>query len=159
MSISLLTILQLTRFADDNHVNVKHPQTLSRHLSASFRSSGRSKSLMSDAEHYVTMGNEVKHSNMGPGFYDTSDSWASEERQVVSMVATRPLKCLSSELLKYSQATMNDVRPWRQPSPEIRRKPLPRVAGQPSGSVTLDKDALRERHLDILAVQKLPNYR
>ena len=131
---------------------------MSRHLSASFRSSGRSKSLLHDGEHYLTMGNELKHSNLGPGSYDTLDTWASEERQTSSFVSTRPLKCLSSEYRKYAQETMDETRPWRHPPPLIHRKPLPGIL-RSTGTVESSKEFTKEREMEIFAVQSLPPYR
>jgi hypothetical protein len=40
-----------------------------------FKNSGRLRSLMDDAEHYKTMRNEEKFSNLGPGSYNVSISW------------------------------------------------------------------------------------
>lgn len=136
---------------------------MKRHLSASFNSSGRSKGLLTPY-HHLTMSNEMKHSNLGPGSYDITDTWASEERQSVNLVTTRQLRCLSPSLQRHAEATMNDSRPWRTspyttaPTQAAVHAP-PHSKSQHNGQRNLEKEDSKAILKDIEAVRQLPEYR
>eukprot|EP01038_Epipyxis_sp_PR26KG_P008030 gene8030-10879_t len=54
-----------------------HPGSeLGIRISSPFKSSGRRRDLMDDAEHYVTLRESEKMSNLGPGSYETIDNWS-----------------------------------------------------------------------------------
>lgn len=48
---------------------------LGTQVTSSFRSSGRKKNLMMDGVHFATCREDIKFSNLGPGCYDTTDTW------------------------------------------------------------------------------------
>jgi hypothetical protein len=114
-------------------------------LTSSFKSSGRTKSLMDDALHYQTYVDEVEAPNLGPCYYGQLDTWSSESRRNIIYVdnSVRP---------------HNDhyEKPWkvRPKNKVVKKKNTRPTVGNNDDEIELSK----ERNMDILSVRKLPTY-
>lgn len=118
--------------------------------------------LMLDGEHYNTLREDKKFSNLGPGYYDFKDSWTPSSfvkyGKDKSRVKPRAGEQFQMTLNKtsFNSITHND-KPWQQ---KKRAKPKKDLAANPFD--TSDTDAVTDYHrelsYEILSVRNLPQY-
>jgi hypothetical protein len=107
---------QVPRILDD--IVPERDDTFGYKRTAAFKSSGRSRPLMSDAIHFATKREEETYSNLGPGSYYVADSWGADSRLTVNRIPPLPRTHTSGGL-------PNADRPWKQPAPMLMRNNKP----------------------------------
>ena len=101
------------------------PQTpgseLGLQISSPFLCAGRGGLLMPDGEHYATLREGVKLSNMGPGYYNLQDPWRpaafvkynKRPTRTAESLGRHEQQAMSTMNHNYNSITCND-KPWRQ---------------------------------------------
>lgn len=119
---------------------------------------------MLDGEHYNTLREDLKFSNLGPGYYDLKDNWTPSSfikyGKPIARNTKSPVDNFVLTLNKSYNSITHKDKPWQQKSRPRQRMSAEERARNPFDTSDMDAagDHQRELQQDILSVHKLPEY-